>query len=110
MNMITKKNAKEDGVGGQGYPGEIGGSWRRDQVRDIDNYHQKGWIRGRDEWEEYGRTELDAYSRSRSNLISGLDSGGSLYDSPSKSSSPSCQKTLRERGRSNSGGREDGGM
>ena len=86
MKTATKKYAKEDGAGRQGNRSDDGGGWRRDQVGKVDNHHQRGWQRGRDEKEEDKVTELESDYISRLISIFVSDSGGFSYDYPSKSS------------------------
>ena len=43
LSMGTNKYVKEDGMEEQGSRGDEGGSWRRNQVRDVDNHRRRGW-------------------------------------------------------------------
>ena len=87
-----------------------------DQVRDVENLNHRGWklvTEEKEKREEDGRTELESDSRSIPRLRSGSDSSGSysnLTYKPFLSLFSSCTKTRREKGRTNSILRKDGGQ
>ena len=83
---------------------------------DVDYHLRRGWRLGREdedeESEEYGITESELDSESRSVSSFGFDSGGSSSGSPTKFSFLSllyCTKTRREGGRPGLCFRDDGG-